>query len=295
MEEVKIETNGMPDGGQASGSEQIGNDSTGITDLKIPENWDSGVREYLGSLTDIKGKTAFYNRVKELEDKHNQKLSSFAEERKAYEAEKAKWQSSRAEVEQWDEFVKALTPAQRESMAANGNGSFSGYMRYLSELDAMASTNPDEFITRLLKGYGITADNAAEKIAALFTGNAGMNVDFESRIADVERKAEERVQREFAEREAKQMYNDFINAKDEKGNPAHPHFEQLKGEMATLLKAYPDITLKELYQKAILFHPELTQVQEVKADAIKEKAEKKSLAAGLTGKSMEAPKTAPLS
>jgi hypothetical protein len=274
MDKEEIVAAGAP----AGGNETI---STGqeTQDLIIPENWDQTTRDYLGTLSDPIAKKTYFDRAKDLEDRYGQKNDSFAKERKAFEDERGEWQKSRAEVEVWDDFVKGLSANQRDSIKES-YGSIAGYLAHLRDLDQMAETDQDGFVATILQSYGITAENAAEKIAELLGGNAGIRIDTKKQMTDLEKRVEEKITREFNQRKAEAEFHQFVNATDATGAPLYPYFEQVRSDMAVLLGAYKNEPLDKLYDRAVRMRPELTAAAS-NAAALEKDAAKKAVATGI--------------
>lgn len=78
----------------------------------------------------------------------------------------------------------------------------------------------------------------------------------------------EQVRQEMAAVMGQQQIQQFSEAKDAQGNPAHPHFEAVKAKMALLLDAGEAQDLNDAYRKAIRLDDALWQTeQETKAKA----------------------------
>jgi hypothetical protein len=91
---------------------------------------------------------------------------------------------------------------------------------------------------------------------------ANKQTEFERRIADEDRQRANtaRAARDSAEQRVMTEIETFKSAQDDKGNPLHPHFEELETEMSLLAKAaiearLPVPPLQELYEKAAWANP----------------------------------------
>lgn len=282
-EEVIVETGAPEVGNETQTSE------TNVQELSIPDNWDPGIKEYLGTLTDIKAKKAYYDRVKDLETRHNTRTEEFANMSKAEKAqiekEKQEWQRTRAVETHWDKWSKSLSPAKIQTIRES-YGSEAAYISRLHELNEMAEENPEEFAIRIVQGIG-----GIEKIQELMNGNVGTKVGSEFKIQDVEKRIMEQIEAKENQKRAQDEYNSFINAKDESGNSKYPHFEKVRGTMSQLLQVYQDKQLPELYDMAVRLSPDIVESQmkaiqqnEQIANTAKEVIQKKATATGIPQK-----------
>ena len=279
-EEVVVAEAGAPEvGNEAQTSE------SDVQELSIPDNWDSGIKEYLGTLTDIKAKQAYFNRVKDLETRYNTKTEEFANRSKAeraeIEKERQEWQRTRAVETHWDKWSKSLSPEKIQTIR-DSYGSEAAYISRLHELNEMAENNPEEFALRIVQGIG-----GLEKIQELMNGNVGTKVTSEQSIKDVEKRILEQIEARENQKRAQEEYNAFINTKDEVGNSKYPHFEQVRSTMAKLLQIYPDSSLPELYDRAVKLTPELANLQidpQKAVETAKEVVQKKATATGIPQK-----------
>lgn len=283
-EEVVVAETGAPEVGNEKPESQ-----TNIQELSIPDNWDSGIKEYLGTLKDIKAKEAYYNRVKDLETRYNTRTEEFANKSKAEKAEiekeRQEWQRTRAVETHWDKWSKSLSPAKIQAIRES-YGSEASYISRLHELNEMAEENPEEFAIRIVQGIG-----GIEKIQELMNGNVGTKVGSELKIQDVEKRIMEQIESRENQKRAQEEYNSFVNAKDESGNAKYPHFEEVRGKMSQLLQVYQDKQLPELYDMAVRLTPEIFDMQmkanqqETQiAETAKEVIQKKATATGIPQK-----------
>ena len=87
--------------------------------------------------------------------------------------------------------------------------------------------------------------------------------NIESRLAQIERQKQE----ETADVNAKEI-EQFKSAKDSNGEIKYPHFERVRGNMATFyIEGHPlynpDLTLEKAYQKAIMLDDELVELRDI--------------------------------
>lgn len=87
--------------------------------------------------------------------------------------------------------------------------------------------------------------------------------NIESRLAQIERQKQE----ETANVNAREI-EQFKSAKDSNGEIKYPHFERVRGNMATFyIEGHPlynpDLTLEKAYQKAIMLDDELVELRDI--------------------------------
>ena len=87
--------------------------------------------------------------------------------------------------------------------------------------------------------------------------------NIESRLAQIERQKQE----ETADVNAREI-EQFKSAKDSNGEIKYPHFERVRGNMATFyIEGHPlynpDLTLEKAYQKAIMLDDELVELRDI--------------------------------
>ena len=80
------------------------------------------------------------------------------------------------------------------------------------------------------------------------------------------------VQEEASNRYWAEQIKNFTEAKDDKGNPLHPHFETVKQTMDGLLRAKLATDLKSAYDKALRMHDDIWQQEQAAKQAAATKA-----------------------
>jgi hypothetical protein len=122
---------------------------------------------------------------------------------------------------------------------------------------------------------------------------ATRQTEFERRIAaeDRQRADSARAAQQSAVQRIETELETFKSAQDDKGNPLHPHFEELETEMALLAKAaiearLPVPPLKELYEKAAWANPSTRDAMH----AARDRAQQEKAAAEARAKAAKARK-----
>ncbi len=59
--------------------------------------------------------------------------------------------------------------------------------------------------------------------------------------------------------QAQQQVTEFANATDANGNPLHPFYDDVRGDMANFLTANPNLSLEQAYNAAVAANPTLSQ------------------------------------
>ncbi|MBQ4155722.1 MAG: hypothetical protein IJD90_02840 [Clostridia bacterium] len=121
------------------------------------------------------------------------------------------------------------------------SGNYENAQAYINDLVLIADAlekDPASTIEALKQNYGLNGsqDNALQRQLSELTAK----LNEQQRYLDSQRQ----------ERTA-QEYQEFVNAKDDKGNSKHPYFEEVKGEMINLLKAGMAKNLEDAYNQAI--------------------------------------------
>ncbi len=141
-------------------------------------------------------------------------------------------------------WAEKLFADRKERLAALGFDKLEDYIEKLVAVDDALCQNPKETFVKLADAYGIQNDNkqnASHDLQGLFleylqTIQKGFDQQRQNAASfDLER---------------------FENAKNEKGEPIHPFFQQVKREMQTALKSGSANNLEQAYTQAIWAKPE---------------------------------------
>ena len=121
------------------------------------------------------------------------------------------------------------------------SGNYENAQAYINDLVLISDAldkDPASTIEQLKQYYGLNGsqDNALQRQLSELTAK----LNEQQRYLDSQRQ----------ERTA-QEYQEFVNAKDDKGNSKHPYFEEVKSEMINLLKAGMAKNLDDAYNQAI--------------------------------------------
>lgn len=121
------------------------------------------------------------------------------------------------------------------------SGNYENAQAYINDLVLISDAldkDPASTIEQLKQYYGLNGsqDNALQRQLSELTAK----LNEQQRYLDSQR--QERTVQE---------YQEFVNAKDDKGNSKHPYFEEVKSEMINLLKAGMAKNLDDAYNQAI--------------------------------------------
>jgi len=181
-----------------------------------------------------------------------------------------------------DQISALFTPEIKQSLAANGLDEV-GAVRQLLALNEQARQDPKAFLQQMAQSLNVDypAQNAPE--AQLEPGDddlidpdlANLRRLTEEQLASTNQKVDQVLQ--FVNQRDTQALQtsvqNFQNAVDDAGNPAHPHFEKVKTLMGNLMSNNPDFAgmdnataMEKAYDMAVRAHPEIG-VQLVEAQA----------------------------
>lgn len=143
-------------------------------------------------------------------------------------------------------------------------------MANFKSFDESFKKNPLQTIKDLAKFANIDLNNLIEPVQdeydyrtpeEIARDNHYKNIEF--RLAQIERQKQE----ETADANAREI-EQFKSAKDSNGEIKYPHFERVRGNMATFyIEGHPlynpDLTLEKAYQKAIRLDDELVELRDI--------------------------------
>lgn len=177
-----------------------------------------------------------------------------------------------------DEVDAALAPWE-PVLAAQGLSKPQA-VKNLVNLYTASVQDPVGFLTGLGQRYAPTLADPAQRAALVEAFARGLGVDIrgeappqpngqangatnpiEQRLASIEQtiqaQREQQVQSLVARAQA--SIQEFVGAKDDKGQPLHPHFERVKGTMAALMQSGSAKNLENAYAQAVWTVPELRE------------------------------------
>lgn len=126
----------------------------------------------------------------------------------------------------------------RKDALSNNYENAQAYINDLVTISDALDKDPASTIERLKQYYGLdgSQDNALQKqVTAL-----SQMINEQQKYLDNERQAK-----------TAQEYNEFVNAKDEKGSLKHTYFEEVRPEMIALLRAGLAKNLEDAYNQAV--------------------------------------------
>lgn len=239
--------------------------STGEADeIKIPDSWETDIKDFLGSIQDLNGKKAIFNKIKNLDTGYQKKYSEVAEMRKTLEADRKSFDSDRQFLANYRDLEKAFGDNLSKIYAQYG--SVPAYINNLYQMDLMASQDPYKFIVDFCDKVGV---DSVEKLASLLNGNQGQQI---RQVRDIQN-LENKMNQQFEQRLNEERERAKVEAMVESFAKDHEHFEKLRPMMAKLSNAMPDKGLQELYDMAISLDPELVALKQAKAEAERAKVE----------------------
>lgn len=132
--------------------------------------------------------------------------------------------------------------SRQDRMSKLGFGKAQEYVEHLTAIDDALDRNPAETIKALAEAYGVN-----------FGETTNSNTEVQRQIATMQQEMQS--YRDFMTSQQQQAVNKefeaFLNAKDEAGNPKHPHFEEVKADMSAIIAQGGAKNFEEAYAKAI--------------------------------------------
>ena len=116
------------------------------------------------------------------------------------------------------------------------------YIEHLTAIDDALAKDPVGTLRALSEAYGVDVNN-----------NDQISNSFAKRIAEMEQSLanQQAYIRQQQTQTANQAFEDFTNAKDDAGNLKHPHWEEVRADMANLIQKGICTTLEDAYERAI--------------------------------------------
>ena len=116
------------------------------------------------------------------------------------------------------------------------------YIEHLTAIDDALAKDPVGTLRALSVAYGVDVNN-----------NEQISNSFAKRIAEMEQSLanQQAYIRQQQTQTANQAFSDFTNAKDDAGNLKHPHWEDVRSDMANLIQKGICTTLEDAYERAI--------------------------------------------
>ena len=169
----------------------------------------------------------------------------------------------RQELGESKKIAETLDKLVRTNNLPYNRQQYSSLVENYVNLDAMLFRDPAQAIK-------ILAENAKVDLSKLVSVQDSVDdyddyrlpeeIERDNRLKALEQKEQQR-ENQLKQQEiisAQREVNDFINARDDKGNLKYPHFDKVRMDMQLFFNdSYPDMTLEKAYQKAIMLNPEL--------------------------------------
>ena len=135
-------------------------------------------------------------------------------------------------------WVEKIYNDRKDALTGNGYQNAQAYINDLVLIADALDKDPASTIEALKQNYGLNGsqDNALQRQLSELTSK----LNEQQKYLDEQR----------AESTARE-YQEFVNAKDDKGNLKHPYFDDVKGEMMNLFKAGMAKNFEDAYDQAI--------------------------------------------
>lgn len=130
----------------------------------------------------------------------------------------------------------------QDRMAKLGFSKAQDYIEHMTAIDDALELNPAETIKALANAYGVNFGETNNSMTELQRQVASLQQMMQSQQSFIQNQQQAQVNNEF---EA------FIGAKDDAGNLKHPYFEDVRADMANILKSGAAKNLEEAYKHAI--------------------------------------------
>jgi hypothetical protein len=215
--------------------EDVGNETQKVSEIHIPENWESGLKDFVNGIEDQAGKKAVFDKISSYEQGYQKKFQDLAKQRKAFEADKVF-------LDNYRNFENGISD--RQILLAK-YGSMPAYFNRLYQMDKLASENPEQFLINYCNGNGITMEQLQQVLSGEKSQRYQQERSLDARDAELLRKFEEQQQQKAFEKEVM----DFANATDSAGNLLHPYMQELANDMDYFVEK--GLSLQEAYDKAL--------------------------------------------
>ena len=159
--------------------------------------------------------------------------------------------------------------SRKERMDKLGLTKAQDYINHLASIDDALDANPAEAIKAIADAYGVNFGETNNSLAEMQRQIALMQQSIQAQQGFIQNQQNQAVQNEF---EA------FTTAKDDAGNLKHPYFEDVRADMAAILKAGGAKNLAEAYNRAIWTNEAVRQ--KLIEASVQEKLNSKVLEAG---------------
>lgn len=207
----------------------------------VPEHWPEGRKQAYASIKDEEARKLVLEMSKDMEAAHTKRSQEVAEERR-----------------QIDSALEPLKPVleQHGLDSVSGVRELTKFYQDLQPYVKGLQQNPKETIQMLARQYGVEldgleADEYIDPDVKALKDEIAQLKGFIGQQTQAQQQAEMQTYQ--------QKVQEFANAKDESGEPKHPHFETVKKEMSRLLAGGLAASLEDAYERAVYLKPELRE------------------------------------
>ena len=180
-------------------------------------------------------------------------------------------------------WVDNLYNTRAERLKANGYSKAQDYIEQLAQIEDALSADPQSTLQALAEAYGVK-----------FNDNTALS-SLQRQVNDVQQLVA--AQRQYIQQQQQEtgnrLVNEFVNAKDEAGNPKHPYFNDVREVMTDLIRKGAANDLDTAYNMAIWTNGDIREklIQAEKAKELAAKVDKaqKAKAAGFNPTSKTVP------
>ena len=220
--------------------------------LSIPDNWEPGIKDFITGIENVDAQKTFFDKFKNFDDGFQTKFQDLGQQRKDFEEQQQGFENDKVFLDEYRGFEQKMNPEHMTAIKAQ-YGNVPNYMNSLLSMDVMASQDPKKFLMNYCANNGITTESLQQVLSSPEAAQHTQAQDMGNMEAKIMQQVEEKFKREQLEKEI----NSFVGQVDEGGNLAHPHFEAVKNAIGVLEGAYPDKSLKELYDMACYADPSI--------------------------------------
>ena len=163
-------------------------------------------------------------------------------------------------------WVDNLYNTRAERLKANGYSKAQDYIEQLALIEDALSADPQSTLQALAEAYGVK-----------FNDNTALS-SLQRQVNDVQQLVA--AQRQYIQQQQQEtgnrLVNEFVNAKDEAGNPKHPYFNDVREVMTDLIRKGAANDLDTAYNMAIWTNGDIREklIQAEKAKELATKVDK---------------------
>ena len=224
--------------------------------LSAPENWTAEDREAFSRL-DREGQEFLLRRHKELETGFHEKNAEYVELRKA--------------IEPYAPYLQQLNATPEQAVP------------YLLGTFFQLRANPEQGLRNLAQQLGVNLSPPSQAEESSDDYVDPQVAELKRELAELKQAQQgfQTQQQTVQQQELLSQVSEFANAKDDAGNPQHPHFEKVRAHMGSLIKDGLASGLDDAYAQAVNLLPEyresLLEQERKKLEAqLKEESKKRA-------------------